>query len=398
MSGPERPEAPRKATFFVRDLSGNPIIRAAPLAAALQPAMQVQIVGRLPPGREVYAPYRGALHIEAIAGSARDPRVLLRLARLATGEVLIACKPLPETLIPALVAQRLDAARTLIIDVEDDEWSEMVAEPAPGLRRRLARSLSTHAVSARLLHPLTRCADGIIVATRALQRRYGGELIRHGPDESVFDPALRDRLDRSALRARLGLPEARRLALFAGVPRPHKGWDTLLAALEHPDASEWDLVAAGTYGASHHASARARLGARFHLLPFVARVDMPELLSAVDAVPVPQHDVPFARAQLPAKLLDALAMRVPVVASRVGDLPEILGNGERGWLFAAGDAAALANALAHIAREQAEADRRTARGREWFLAEASTTANRPRLEAIVHEAVAVRQRRAGAAR
>src|SRR6185436_19978286 len=117
------------------------------------------------------------------------------------------------------------------------------------------------------------------------------------------------------------------------------------------------------------AAAAARLGGRFHQLGMVANARMPALLAACDAAPVPQRDVPFARAQLPAKVLEAMAMAVPVVATPVGDLPEILGGEARGWPVPADDPAALARALAAIAADPGEAARRAEAGRRWFLAE-----------------------------
>jgi glycosyltransferase involved in cell wall biosynthesis len=106
----------------------------------------------------------------------------------------------------------------------------------------------------------------------------------------------------------------------------------------------------------------------------------------VDAVPVPQRRVPFAESQIPAKVLEALAMAKPVVASCVGDLPEILGNGARGWLVEPDDVHGLAVALAEVAREPAVAARRGAEARRWFLEEASATCIRHRLESLIGSA------------
>ncbi len=117
--------------------------------------------------------------------------------------------------------------------------------------------------------------------------------------------------------------------------------------------------------------------------------DQPALLAAATAVPIPQLRTPFAEAQVPAKLLDALAMQVPVAASRVGDLPEILGDGTdapRGWLYEPGDARGLAAALQAIAGDPADRARRTKAARDWFLQNASASATRGRLMKLVHQA------------
>jgi glycosyltransferase involved in cell wall biosynthesis len=111
---------------------------------------------------------------------------------------------------------------------------------------------------------------------------------------------------------------------------------------------------------------------------------MVETLAAVDAVPVPQRQTTFAESQIPAKVLDAMAMGRPVVASRVGDLPEILDGGTRGWIMEPDDALSLAHALAEIAAHPAEASRRGLLGREWFLREASAATIHARLAKLLN--------------
>jgi len=376
-------------TLFVHDLAGNPIVRASPLAQALEGDFRVEVVGLLLSGSEVYAPFRGRFDFRTLRCAPLLPAVLAaapRLARMASGQVLYACKPLFSTLLPAVLAARR-APRPLLLDVEDDEWAaRSVDTPAAGVRGVLQRLADTHRLEARLAHPLARRAAAVTVSTRALQRRHGGTLVRHGPDAAVFDPARPDFASREELRRRFGLPADRRIAVFAGRPRPQKGWATLLDALDLPAAAGWDLALAGPGGAAPRAAAE-RLGGRFHALGLIGNDQMPALLAAADAVPVPQRDEPFTRGQLPAKALEAMAMAVPVVATRVGDLPEILGEGERGWLIPPGDAPALAAALGQIASDPHEAARRAARARRWFTAEASIGAIRARIVPLVHQAL-----------
>lgn len=74
----------------------------------------------------------------------------------------------------------------------------------------------------------------------------------------------------------------------------------------------------------------------------------------------------------PVALIEALAASRPVVATRVGGTPDLLGDGERGSLVAAGDAPALAQAILD-ALAGSEAVRRRARaGREHVLARHSS--------------------------
>ena len=49
---------PRRVSVFVHDLSENAVVRAAPLAAALADDFEVEMLGLLPAGKELYPPYR----------------------------------------------------------------------------------------------------------------------------------------------------------------------------------------------------------------------------------------------------------------------------------------------------------------------------------------------------
>jgi glycosyltransferase involved in cell wall biosynthesis len=381
-----------RVTLFVHDLAGNPVVRAAPLGAALARDHQVEFAGLLLSGDAVYAPYRGRLEARTLRSRGSAPAIALaarRLARPAVGDLVYAFKPLLSSLFPAFLAARRRGV-PLLLDVDDDEWeASRVDQAEPGARGVLQRLRDTHALLARAVHPLTRAAAAVTVASRALQRRYGGTLVRHGPDEAEFDPGRGGLRDRGELRRALGLPAGRKLVVFAGRARPHKGWDALVEALARPEAAGWELVAAGVAGApADHA--RARLGARLHLLGSVPNASMPALLAACDAAAAPQRDSPFARAQLPAKAVEAMAMALPVVATPVGDLPEILGGGARGWLVPVDDAPALAGALAAIGADPAAAARRGAAARRWFLEEASVAVARERLSAVVREALPAR--------
>jgi glycosyltransferase involved in cell wall biosynthesis len=383
-----------RISLIVHDLASNPIVRAAPLARAFQHAgHEVEIVGTLLSGREVYAPYRNLFPITAIPAPLAVQRFLPlipRLARLLTGDVVVACKPLATSFLPALVAARVQRRRPLILDVEDDEFVGLGRNWRAILWRDVIKGWR-HITAAKYtwaLHLLTASADAVIVSSRVLQRRHGGTVLRHGPDEALYAPARPELSDMRACRARFGLPDGPPLALFAGVAQTHKGLPVLIDALEQPQCRGWHLALAGASDQPEFAHAAARLGARCHLLGLLANADMPGLLAAVTAVPLPQLDTRFARAQVPAKLIEAMAMARPAVGSAVGDLPEILGYGTRGWIVPAGDARALADALTAIARSPAEAAQRGLAARRWFETEASTAAMAATLAGVLDDIAA----------
>jgi glycosyltransferase involved in cell wall biosynthesis len=377
-----------RISFFVHDLASNPIVRAAALAKALAREHEVEVLGFLHNGPDVYEPYRDLFSYSTMR-VARDTRAVLRaipeLAARATGDIIYACKPLVTSLGPALYAARRQSRRPLLLDIEDDEW----ATPRHGWPAFLWGDVIKgwrHATAwkyTRALHAFVGCADAVTVSTRRLQQRYGGQIVRHGPAGDGFDPDRPEFQDRAACRRRWHLPLDAPLALFAGVPQPHKGWPTLLAALARPNARAWHLVLAGPVDHPDFAEAARALGSRCHIVGQQPNDRMPSLLAAVDAVPVPQLDLPFAQSQLPAKALEAMAMALAVVATRVGDLPEILGEGSRGWLIPPGDAPALAAAFADIARRPDEVRARGEAARAWFLENASQAVIESRLVTLI---------------
>jgi glycosyltransferase involved in cell wall biosynthesis len=99
------------------------------------------------------------------------------------------------------------------------------------------------------------------------------------------------------------------------------------------------------------------LQGRVHLLGF--REDVPRLLSAFDVYALPS----FSEGQSLA-LMEAMAARLPIVASRVGGNPELVREGESGLLFTAGDAEDLAGKLKLLLDSPARAESMGVRARE----------------------------------
>jgi glycosyltransferase involved in cell wall biosynthesis len=186
------------------------------------------------------------------------------------------------------------------------------------------------------------------------------------------DPAYRERL--------LGLfPDPpRRIVGAAGRLSPEKGFGVLVEAArrvlrEDPAAG---VVLFGD-GALRVALARqveaAGLAGRFVLAGF--RADLDRYIPWLDVMALPS----FTEG-LPNVVLEACAAGVPVVATAVGGVPEVIADGENGYLTPPGDAKALARCLLAVLRAEdggrgmGEAGRR--RVREEFTFEAQAAAYR----------------------
>jgi glycosyltransferase involved in cell wall biosynthesis len=70
----------------------------------------------------------------------------------------------------------------------------------------------------------------------------------------------------------------------------------------------------------------------------------------------------------PNVILEAMAMELPVVASRVGGIPELVEHGTTGLLFEAGDASELAAGLIHLLGDEQQRREMGAKAREKVLA------------------------------
>lgn len=150
---------------------------------------------------------------------------------------------------------------------------------------------------------------------------------------------------RAATRAALGLADTDLAVAAVGRLEPIKGFAYFVDAAARlagtaPNA-RFFLVGGGAEGAALRARA-APLGARFQALG--ARADVPALMAAFDVLVVPSVNEGMGRV-----VLEAGAAGVPVVASRVGGIPDIVRDGGTGLLVPPRDSAAIADAVTRIA-------------------------------------------------
>jgi glycosyltransferase involved in cell wall biosynthesis len=164
-------------------------------------------------------------------------------------------------------------------------------------------------------------------------------LVRNGVDLVRFaGPCLPDR---GAIRLALGVPPGVPVALCVARLSPEKDVSAFLeAAALVMQTDAWFLVAG-------EGPQRPSLERQINLLGLTdrarllgARRDIPAVLRAADLLCVPSREEGLGLAAV-----EAMASGLPVVATRVGGLPEVVVDGETGILVTPGDRAALAAAL-----------------------------------------------------
>jgi glycosyltransferase involved in cell wall biosynthesis len=147
------------------------------------------------------------------------------------------------------------------------------------------------------------------------------------------------------VRHTLGLPRNGQLAVSLGDLTPEKDQFTLVDAAARlvrdlPDL-HWVLVGDGPLRARLEAQIAERgLGSRFHLLGHMA--DPEQALAGADL-----YVLSSTSEGLGSSALAAMALGVPVVATRVGGIPDLLGSG-RGIMVEPQDPAAFADAVRRV--------------------------------------------------
>lgn len=180
------------------------------------------------------------------------------------------------------------------------------------------------------------------------------DVVHNGIDLGRFDR----RADPAVARAALGLPAASLVLTYAGRLHPAKGVETLIAAFSlvaRQRASH--LVLAGRPAVMNDEHGRPRdylaelrriaddLGIASSITWIAHQQDMPALFRASDLTVLPSlWSEPFGRT-----VIESMACETPVVASRVGGIPEILTGEFARWLVEPGDAESLAARIEHLA-------------------------------------------------
>ena len=211
-------------------------------------------------------------------------------------------------------------------------------------------------------HPLTRrlnCwtwswQDAVVavseqVRAAALERVGDGvpiHLVRNGVDVETFRP---EPSHRSTIRQQLGIPDSSLVVGSVAVFRTQKRLDLWLETAarlrEQFGNLHFLLVGDGPllqdvrgWAQSHGLQDHLHMpGLQEDVLPYYAAMDLYLMSSRFEGLPI--------------ALLEAMAMELPVVATRVGGVAEALEEGVSGVLVPAGDAAALVQASAGLLRD-----------------------------------------------
>jgi len=241
----------------------------------------------------------------------------------------------------------------LLVKVRGSDVNIFTAEP-----RRRALTMEALQGADRVVAVSHALKDKMIELGLAAERI---SVVQNGIDTERFRP-----LDRAACRAELDLPTQPFTFLFIGNMREIKGVFPLLDAFRalRDAGNPARLVMIGAGELSEAVAARIAelgLGDCITQLPPVAHAEIPRWLGACDCLLLPSLMEGY-----PNVLVEALACARPVIASRVGGIPEIVVEGRTGLLVPPGEAQPLCAAMQRMTEGfQLDASEATAARRSW---------------------------------
>jgi glycosyltransferase involved in cell wall biosynthesis len=202
----------------------------------------------------------------------------------------------------------------------------------------------------RLKYTLT--CHGIIAVSQAVRAALlaagvSGDRVEVISNGVAWPASLPNEEERRAIRSRWGFDDRDFVVGHMGAFTAEKGQDVAVeaAALLQPRMPHLRMVLAGDGPLRKSLQTNA-------LVLFPGHVSCrAEFLAALDLFIMPSRSEAWGLAAL-----EAMAHGIPVVASRVGGLPEMIESNENGWLVAPGDAGELARSV-----ERAALDRETLR-------------------------------------
>ena len=248
-----------------------------------------------------------------------------------------------------------------------------------------------------LIRRLTPKMDHLIAVSSSIVRKITDEARVGAPVTLIYNGVDLERYNHQepccTLREEYGLPEEGPIVGVVARLEAEKGHPTLLDAWPHvvaefPTATLL-VVGEGSRREALEAQAAAR-GVAGSVVFTGRRDDVPAVTAALDVAVLPSY-----REAQGLTILEAMALSRPVVASRVGGIPEMIEDERTGLLVAPHDSAALATAIGRLLRDHPLADTLARAGHdlvhERFCVELMARA----VETIYDEAVHERQQLAG---
>lgn len=270
-----------------------------------------------------------ALPVPVLGPATLGPTTLYRLRRASTGRLVVAHG---STTLPACALATAGKASFLYRNIGDPSY--WAGTPRRRLRVRIMLR------RARAVVALTEAAADVLRSTfRVRSDRIF--VIPNAVPLDRFPPV--DEHRRAQARATLGLPDGDVVA-YIGALSTEKNVADAIDAVSRLAGAQLVIQGDGPQRGLLERQAAGRLAGRIRFVP--AAADPSTVLAAADVLVLPS-----LTEGMPAVLIEAAFTGIPVVASHVGGVAEIVLDGETGVLVPPRDPEALASALRAVLRE-----------------------------------------------
>lgn len=364
-----------KISILTPDLSLNCLGRTYLLAKILQRHYKVEIIGPIF-GEGIWEPaaYDKSIIYKAvrISGRFKPYWQIGELIKKIDGDVIYASKPLFSSFGIGLLKKALKK-KPLILDIDDWQMGfikENYSRLSTYRRFRFIVSSTLYfynlgsywnnLINEKLIH----FTDEITVSNNFLKEKFGGTLIWHGRDTDNFNP---QKYNKKLLREKYKINDSKKIIIFLGTPREHKGVEILINAVSIIENKNIVLFVVGiedddNYGKKLTKIAKEMLGYKYKGFDIQPFEKIPEFLTLADVVVIPQKNNLATTGQVPAKVFDAMAMAKPIIATSVSDLPEILDG--CGWIRKPENPRELAKTIEYVLDNPKEAEKMGQKARQ----------------------------------
>lgn len=368
------------------ELSHNAAGRAYTLAMLYETFADVELIGSLFPkwGGKVWEPISEttiAKHMLVVEDESCFIEQAIKMVAAHPYDVVHLSKPRAPNIFFGILYKQIWDAKVLI-DIDDEELAFVGEETTlsienyieqhslfPELRNLAGKDWTRIAVG------LVKDFDGITVANSTLQQVYGGHVVCHARNENHHQKLSPSR--KRALKAKFGIALDKKIILFLGTPRKFKGLIETAKAISSLKRQDIVYVIVGTFqDSSLKEELQSVSGVDYVFIRNQPIAALSEITAIGDVCVLMQDlDSIAAQHQSPAKLTDALAVGVPVLASKTLALADAFFS--QALLPVTSET--LAGELVKILDDPAAAQSLGKVGYEYFHRELSFAVNIPRL-------------------
>lgn len=295
------------------------------------------------------------------------------LRKLATVEAIVrAATPVVHAFRPDVVYERLSLFGTAGVrlasirgSLHAVEVNALLAEEEARWRglhlKKLARSRERRVL--RRAHLRVAVSEEVAHAVRSVAGGDATVVVPNGVDTDLFAELPEKR----AARQQLGVQATGPLIGFVGSLRPWHGLDVLIEALALLDDGVLAVAGDGPIREElQRLAAQRRVDHRVKWVGHLEHARIPAFLAAIDVAVAPYPSLPEFGFS-PLKLYEYLAAGVPIVASDLGQIRDVLDAGRLGRLVTPGDPEALSQALHHVLTHPDTSAAQAAEGRRVAL-------------------------------